>query len=384
MKFYPINMMRIFKMLSLVAVLALGACKNESSDRFIIEGSISGAAGEVVKLIEFTLEAAITIDSVTIGEDGKFKISAAGTEPTVYMLTLANAGLLPLLAENGDKITVNTTADQYLVAAEIVGSRGSEELLAYFREFNNFQERVAELNAALMPFSNLPEFEEKRAEAQEKYTALESFQKNYVKSFIKENKTSVVPVFASLYAANFISPESEFEWYLELLERFQAEFPNSKYTSWLSQYVEPYRNLAELSPGKQAPDFKLATPEGDSLSLSDLRGKYVLIDFWASWCAPCRQENPRVVKMYERFKGKNFEILGVSLDREREGWVKAIKDDQLAWKHVSDLKFWDSMVTGLYAIQSIPATMIVDPEGKIVARNLRGTELEDKLASLLN
>jgi peroxiredoxin len=132
-----------------------------------------------------------------------------------------------------------------------------------------------------------------------------------------------------------------------------------------------------------APDFKLPTPDGDTIALSDYRGKYVLVDFWASWCGPCRQENPNIVRMYNRFKGKNFEILGVSLDKERAGWVKAIADDQLTWKQVSDLKFWDSIVTGLYAIQSIPATLLVDPDGKIIARNLRGPELEEKIASLL-
>lgn len=372
-----------FMYVLLLAALASTACNKVGNDRFEISGSIEGAAGESLKLIEFTLEDAVTVDSAVIDEKGNFKLTSAATEPTVYMLSLGTSGIIPLLIENGVAIEIDAKADQFVASAKVKGSTGSSELIVYFQEFETFQKKVSGLNEELMPYANLPEFETKRAEAQEKYKGYQETQKAFVKDFIDNNDNGIVPVFAALYAANFISPESEFEWYMGLLNRFEKEHPKSKYTGWFKQFVEPYRNLAELQPGKPAPDFKLATPEGDSLSLSDLRGKYVLVDFWASWCAPCRQENPNVVKMYERFKGKNFEILGVSLDRGKPEWVKAIADDKLVWKHVSDLKYWDSMVTGLYAIQSIPATLIVDPQGNIVARNLRGPELESKLASLL-
>lgn len=367
----------------LLAALATTACNKVGDDRFEISGTIEGAAGESLKLIEFTLEDALTVDSAVIDDKGNFKITGATAEPTVYMLSLGTSGIIPVLIENGQAIEIASKADEFVNNAKVKGSKGSEELISYFKAFNSFQEKVSGLNEELMPYANLPEFEAKRAEAQEKYKAYQQEQKDYVKDFIDNNDNGIVPVFAALYAANFISPEAEFEWYFGLLNRFEKEHAKSKYTAWFKQFVEPYRNLADLQAGKPAPDFKLATPEGDSLSLSDLRGKYVLVDFWASWCAPCRQENPKMVKMYERFKGKNFEILGVSLDRGKTEWVKAIADDKLAWKHVSDLKYWDSMVTGLYAIQSIPATLIVDPQGNIVARNLRGPELESKLESLL-
>lgn len=367
----------------LLAAMATMACNKVGDDRFEISGTIEGAAGESLKLIEFTLEDAITVDSAIIDEKGNFKLTSATTEPTVYMLSLGTSGIVPVVVENGTAITIEAKAEQFVTSAKVKGSSGSQELIGYFQEFENFQKKVSSLNEELMPYANLPEFETKRAEAQEKYKGYQDAQKAFVKDFINNNDNGIVPVFAALYAANFISPEAEFEWFFGLLNRFEKEHAKSKYTAWFKQFVEPYRNLAELQAGKPAPDFKLATPEGDSLALSDLRGKYVLVDFWASWCAPCRQENPNVVKMYERFKGKNFEILGVSLDRGKAEWVKAIADDKLAWKHVSDLKYWDSMVTGLYAIQSIPATLIVDPQGNIVARNLRGPELESKLASLL-
>jgi peroxiredoxin len=142
--------------------------------------------------------------------------------------------------------------------------------------------------------------------------------------------------------------------------------------------------LRNVAVGQAAPDITLPSPDGKNVSLSSLRGKYVLIDFWASWCGPCRQENPNVVRMYNKYKDKGFEIFGVSLDESRDKWLKAIAMDKLTWPHVSDLKGWSSAAAQLYNIQAIPQTLLLDKEGKIIAKNLRGKALEEKLASLLN
>jgi hypothetical protein len=200
--------MRILSIL-LTTMLALTACNQAPKDRFTIEGTIAGGAGEVVKMIEFTLEDAVTVDSAILAEDGSFSITSSNTEPTVYMLSLSNAGLIPVLVENGDVVKINTTAEQYINDAKVEGSTATTELIEYFKQFNSFQERVAALNEELMPFAEAPDFEQKRAEAQEKYKTYEASQKKYVKGFIDGNKNGVVPVFASLYAANFISPESD-------------------------------------------------------------------------------------------------------------------------------------------------------------------------------
>ena len=139
---------------------------------------------------------------------------------------------------------------------------------------------------------------------------------------------------------------------------------------------------AKTATGSQAPEIAMETPDGDMLRLSDLRGKYVLIDFWASWCRPCRVENPRVVALYNEYKDENFEILGVSLDRDKAAWVKAIEQDNLEWKHVSDLQFWNSEAAQAYGVTAIPHTVLVDPQGEIIARDLRGDALENKLEEL--
>ncbi len=134
--------------------------------------------------------------------------------------------------------------------------------------------------------------------------------------------------------------------------------------------------------GSEAPDFTQQTPEGEDLTLSELRGKVVLVDFWASWCGPCRRENPNVVKVYDKYKAQGFEILGVSLDKQKSRWLQAIEKDQLTWKQVSDLKGWQNDVAKLYGVRSIPSTILLDAEGKIIARNLRGSALEAKLAEV--
>lgn len=174
---------------------------------------------------------------------------------------------------------------------------------------------------------------------------------------------------------------------------------NNNYAYFGNKFIETFRKsdpaaVASLQMeikkarsfmiGGEAPDFTLKTPEGEGLSLSDLRGKVVLIDFWASWCGPCRRENPNVVRMYNQYKDKGFDILGVSLDKTQDRWVDAIQQDGLAWHHVSDLKGWSNEVAQAYGVRSIPHTVLVDAEGKIIARNLRGEALEQKLAELFD
>ena len=191
--------------------------------------------------------------------------------------------------------------------------------------------------------------------------------------------------------------QNELPLFQQVRDALKTTIPNSEYYIGFRDQVgrmeqqaaamkaqeEQMARLDNLIPvGSDAPDFTQATPEGKAITLSSLRGKVVLIDFWASWCKPCRMENPNVKRVYEQYKSKGFEILGVSLDRDKAAWTGAIAQDGLPWKHVSDLAFWNNAAAQQYGVSSIPYTVLVGKDGKVLGKNLRGPALEEKLAEV--
>ncbi|GHV08233.1 hypothetical protein FACS1894160_2190 [Bacteroidia bacterium] len=210
-----------------------------------------------------------------------------------------------------------------------------------------------------------------------RYSVIENEQNVILSAFIKKHPNSYI----SLVALSQLSGENLKQNEIEAL--FSKLSDDVKNTNWGKSLATSFNKTRATAVGSVAPDFTQNDPSGKPIKLSSFRGKYVLIDFWASWCGPCRRENPNVVQTYQKYKNKNFEILGVSLDNDKNAWLSAIEKDNLTWLHVSDLRGWKSAAAQLYSVESIPQNFLLDPKGVIIEKNLRGKQLDEALAKAL-
>jgi len=356
----------------LVVALAVLSCQSAKNE-FSIKGSIAGVEKGKVYLQKLVNGQPQSIDTADV-VGGKFKFTGKMGIPDIRILRLNEKDYFASFFLDNASVTVTANKDS-LRNSKITGSPTQDVFQIYINEMEKFNKDVVALKQKFdgaMSSGNTDEAEK----AKVNYQAMIDNNKVFTKNFVKEHSNSVVSAYIALVQLAPILDGAELE---SITSKFAPEISASEYVVKLKEIVKEQQKTAV---GTIAPDFTMNNPEGKPIQLSSLRGKVVMIDFWASWCGPCRQENPNVVRLYQQYHEKGFEIIGVSLDRTKEDWVKAIQDDKLTWIHVSDLQYWQNAAALLYSVKLIPQSYLLDKEGKIIAKGLRNEQLDKKLKEL--
>lgn len=369
-----------------LALLAI-ACNDTSkkNDGYNIEGTATGVYNGVRAYLNVADERGYQIPQDTaVIMNGAFTFKGKVDEPTMWFLKVDNIqGSVPVMIEN-DAIKIVFNKDS-IANSEVTGTKSNEDLANYNSDYKKLVSKRIKYNNDIRLRSNTDSIENQRRSAE--FNSLNEELKTYPFEFIKNHPDSY---FSLVLIQNLIKNNPDLSTEIEIaFEGLNPDIKSSINAQMIRRDIVLLKKkndaLALLEIGGKAPDFTAPTPDGKKLSLNNIKGKATIIDFWASWCGPCRRENPNVVKVYNKYHGKGLEIISVSLDRpgQKEKWLKAIEDDKLTWHHVSNLNYFNDAVAKQYNIQAIPATFILDADGKIVAKGLRGQALEDKIAELL-
>ena len=370
-------------LLSLTIILSATACVNARDNAALGKGFTlnitTNLPDKSLVILSRITDTKLDIKDSAYVKKGALKFAGeAAEESSLYYITFGSPQPpgIPLILETGANVKMSITKTKsYKVTME--GGMYNTEMLKLYNAYTQFEVTMAEFNAEVQGMDPTTVTPELRKNINQRYEALTKKRSQNIEDFIRNEKATPATYFAVKYLFNKPEPK------LILLasEKMGKTMPASIYTKNLQALA---KQLGSNTAGALAPDINLKTPEGETLALSSLRGKVVLIDFWASWCGPCRRENPAVKAIYERYKDKGFEIYGVSLDNSASKWKAAIAKDGLTWKHVSDLGGWKSSAAQLYGVRSIPATFLLDKEGRIYKSGFRSHELEGLLKQLLD
>lgn len=318
-------------------------------------------------------------DTIQLNSKYMFAKKIKVTEPGYYRLSFYNKQVINLIVYKAD-IEVNVDGNSPQGFYEVKGSPDLD-LIGKVQELQSKSQNAPEITKLNADFTAAVQSkdEKKIAQLQQDYQQIVKKYNDQIAQLMIEQSPSLAVI--NLLQNNVIDKEQYYSTYEAIADKLKKEWPAFSHSKNFIAYVDKLKTTAI---GQAAPEIALPTPEGQVVSLSSLKGKYVLVDFWAKWCGPCRQENPNVVRVFNKYKDKGFTVFGVSLDRSKEDWVRAIKEDNLTWTHVSDLKYWQSEAAKTYSIQAIPFSLLLDPNGVIIAKNLRGPALESKLAEIFD